>query len=148
MSETNLPGAYRENKSQAALCESPLPGKAILIVEDEDSLRELLVSLLSSQGYRTESAADGMQALQILDYGSEIDLVLTDLAMPGIPGTAVAEYLAEARPEVRVVCMSGDPSPHEKSLKGLMERHLVDYLPKPFTPGQLLQMVKRALERR
>jgi two-component system, cell cycle sensor histidine kinase and response regulator CckA len=107
----------------------------------------LLVSLLSAQGYRTESVADGSLALRILEDGGEIDLVLTDLAMPGIPGTAVAEYLAEARPEVKVVCMSGDPRPHEKSLRRLLDRRLVDYLPKPFTPVQVLQMVKRLLER-
>jgi CheY-like chemotaxis protein len=107
----------------------------------------LLVSLLSSQGYRIESVADGTLALRILEDDPEIDLVLTDLAMPGIPGTAVAEYLAHTRPEVKVVCMSGNPQPHEKSLKRLLERRLVDFLPKPFTPMQVLQLVKRLLDR-
>jgi two-component system cell cycle sensor histidine kinase/response regulator CckA len=123
------------------------PTKAILVVEDESAIRKLLVSLLSSQGYRTESVADGMLALRILEEGAEIDLVLTDLSMPGISGTSVAEYLAETRPEVKVVCMSGNPYPHEKILKRLLDGRLVDYLPKPFTPVQVLQMVRRCLER-
>jgi two-component system, cell cycle sensor histidine kinase and response regulator CckA len=122
------------------------PAKAILIVEDETPIRRLLVSLLSAEGYRIQSVADGTLAIRILEDDPEIDLVLTDLAMPGIPGTAVAEYLSRTRPQVKVVCMSGNPQPHEKSLRRLLERRLVDFLPKPFTPVQVLQMVKRLLE--
>ncbi|MEO7426926.1 MAG: response regulator [Fibrobacteria bacterium] len=132
--------------SDGTLTGSEPRAKAILVVEDESSIRKLLVSLLSSQGYRTESVADGTLAMRILEEGPEIDLVLTDLSMPGISGTSVAEYLAETRPEVKVVCMSGNPYPHEKSLKRLLDGHLVDYLPKPFTPVQVLQMVRRCLE--
>lgn len=122
------------------------PAKAILIVEDETPIRRLLVSLLSAEGYRIQSVADGTLAIRILEDDPEIDLVLTDLAMPGIPGTAVAEYLSRTRPQIKVVCMSGNPQPHEKSLRRLLERRLVDFLPKPFTPVQVLQMVKRLLE--
>jgi two-component system, cell cycle sensor histidine kinase and response regulator CckA len=122
------------------------PAKTILVVEDETPIRRLLVSLLSAEGYRIQSVADGTLAIRILEDDPEIDLVLTDLAMPGIPGTAVAEYLSRTRPQVKVVCMSGDPQPHEKSLRRLLDRRLVDFLPKPFTPLQVLQMVKRLLE--
>lgn len=125
---------------------SSTPAKTILIVEDETAIRRLLVSLLSAEGYRIQSVADGTLAIRILEDDPEIDLVLTDLAMPGIPGTAVAEYLSRTRPQVKVVCMSGNPQPHENSLRRLLDRRLVDYLPKPFTPAQVLQMVKRLLE--
>jgi len=125
---------------------SSQPAKAILIVEDETSIRRLLVSLLSAEGYRIQSVADGTLAIRILEDDPDIDLVLTDLAMPGIPGTAVAEYLSRTRPQVKVVCMSGNPQSHEKSLRRLLERRLVDFLPKPFTPMQVLQLVKRLLE--
>jgi CheY-like chemotaxis protein len=120
--------------------------KAILIVEDETSIRRLLVSLLSAEGYRIQSVADGTLAIRILEDDPEIDLVLTDVAMPGIPGTAVAEYLTRTRPQVKIVCMSGNPQNHEKSLRRLIERKLVDFLPKPFTTLQVLQMVKRILD--
>lgn len=122
--------------------------RAILIVEDETSIRRLLVSLLSSEGYRIESVADGTLALRILEDDPDIELVLTDLSMPGIPGTVVAEHLAHSRPEVKVVCMSGNPQPHEGSLNRLMDRRLVDFLPKPFTPSQVLQLVKRLMDKR
>lgn len=121
--------------------------RAILVVEDEGSIRRLLVSLLSPQGYRIESVADGTLALRILEDDPEIELVLTDLNMPGIPGTVVAEYVAMSRPEVKVVCMSGNPDPHESGLRRLLDKRLVDFLPKPFTPSQVLQMVKRLMER-
>ena len=124
----------------------PSASKAILIVEDETAIRRLLVSLLSAEGYRIQSVADGTLAIRILEDDPEIDLVLTDLAMPGIPGTAVAEYLTRTRPQVKIVCMSGNPHNHEKSLRRLMERKLVDFLPKPFTPMQVLQTVKRMLD--
>lgn len=142
---TNTPGQSQPRGSANPWAQ--VPPKSILIVEDETPIRRLLVSLLSSQGYRIESVADGTLALRILEDDPEIDLVLTDLAMPGIPGTAVAEYLAVTRPEVKVVCMSGNPQPHEKRLRRLLDRRLVDFLPKPFTPAQVLQLVKRLLER-
>ena len=89
--------------------------------------------------------ADGSQALRILEDEFEIDLVLTDLSMPGLCGTAVAEYLAKNRPKVKVICMSGDPGSHEPVLATLLRKRLVDFLPKPFTPTQLLQLINRRL---
>ena len=145
----------REAAAQAVVAASAIaeeagwiPGphrRSILVVEDDPFIRRLLVSVLSAAGYRIESVADGTLALRILEDEPEIDLVLTDLSMPGIPGTAVAEYLAENRPGVKIVCMSGDPFPHDPALRTLIERRLADFLPKPFTPAQLLQLVKRRL---
>jgi CheY-like chemotaxis protein len=122
-----------------------LQRRSILVVEDEPLIRRLLVSVLSAEGYRTESVADGTLALRILQDESEIDLVLTDLSMPGLSGTAVAEYLAENRPEIKVICMSGDPDPHDPALSRLLEKRLADFMPKPFTPSQVLQLIRRHL---
>lgn len=120
-------------------------GRSILVAEDDPLIRRLLVSVLSAAGYRVESVADGTLALRILEDEFEIDLVLTDLSMPGISGTAVAEYLAENRPKVKVICMSGDPDPHDPALTMLLRKRLIEFLPKPFTPAQLLQMIRRRL---
>jgi CheY-like chemotaxis protein len=118
---------------------------SILVVEDDPMIRRLLVSVLSAEGYRTESVADGILALRILQGEPEVDLVLTDLAMPGLPGTAVAQFLAENRPEVKVVCMSGDPEPHNPALARLLRNRSAEFLPKPFTPSQMLQVIRRHL---
>ena len=125
-----------------------LPGlqrRSILVVEDDPVIRRLLVSVLSAGGYRIESVADGTLALRILEDESETDLVLTDLSMPGLPGTAVAEFLAENRPGVKVICMSGDPYLHDDALQRLLKLRLAEFLPKPFTAAQLLQLVRRYL---
>jgi CheY-like chemotaxis protein len=137
--------AARESYSEAAGWSQAVPRRSILVVEDDPVIRRLLVSVLASEGYRIESVADGTLALRILEDDPEIDLVLTDLAMPGLPGTAVAQHLAENRPDVKVVCMSGNPHAHERALRGLLDRRLVDFLPKPFTPVQLLQLIRRRL---
>lgn len=135
----------RESFSEAAGWALGPQRHSILVIEDDPVIRRLLVSVLSTEGYRIESVADGTLALRILEDDPEIDLVLTDLAMPGMTGTAVAEHLAENRPEVKVVCMSGNPHAHERALRSLLERRLVDFLPKPFTPLQLLQLIRRRL---
>lgn len=140
--------AAAEAREESLVGQEWLPGlqrRSILVVEDDPVIRRLLVSVLSAQGYRIQSVADGTLALRILQDEPEIDLVLTDLAMPGMPGTAVAEYLALNRPEVKVICMSGDPEPHDPALSRLVELRLAQFLPKPFAPSQLLQMIRRHL---
>lgn len=148
--ESSPRAGSRDAAAQGAVADAAgwLPGPhrhSILVVEDDPFIRRLLVSVLSAAGYRTESVADGTLALRILEDEPEIDMVLTDLSMPGIPGTAVAGYLAENRPGVKVVCMSGDPHPHDPELRNLLDRRQAEFLPKPFTPSQLLQLVKRRL---
>jgi CheY-like chemotaxis protein len=139
------PGASR-SPFHAWIPNLPKAVKAILIVEDETPVRRLLVEVLSSIGYRIESVADGSLALRILESDPDIELVLTDLCMPGIQGTEVAEWIVNKRPEVKIVCMSGNPKPHEVVLHGLLEKRLVNFLPKPFAPSQVIQMVKRLLD--
>lgn len=128
--------------------ELPKAPRAILIVEDETSIRRLLVDLLSAAGYRIQSVAEGTLALRILEGDPDIELVLTDLSMPGMPGTAVAEWVSRSRPEVKVICMSGDPAPFREALNRLLEMRMVDFLPKPFLPAQVIQLVKRLLDGR
>jgi DNA-binding NtrC family response regulator len=82
--------------------------ETILLVDDEESLRNVVVDLLGQLGYRVLSAASGHDALKLAkEYPGRIDLLLTDVVMEGLPGPALAEELSPSRPEMKVVFISG-----------------------------------------
>jgi len=82
--------------------------ETILLVDDEESLRTVVVDLLTQLGYQMLSAASGDQALKVAgDYGGRIDLLLTDVVMDGLPGPQLAEILRQDRPEMKVIFISG-----------------------------------------
>lgn len=121
-------------------------GRGILVVDDESAIRRLLVQVLASLGYRIESVANGALALRILEDDPEIELVLTDLTMPGImKGQDVAEWVLRKRPDVIVVCMSGSPDDRDGRLARMVERRQITFLPKPFLPTQVIKLVQRLL---
>ena len=108
----------------------------ILLVDDEDLVRKLASKILSSSGYRVLEAPGVAPALTLFDENSdEIDLVLTDYAMPGGNGTELIEQLREREAEVKVLMMSGytDMEPGEVELD--------DFMNKPFRRGELLDKV-------
>lgn len=119
--------------------------KGILVVDDETAIRRLLVTVLGAVGYRIESVSEGALALRILEDDPDINLVLTDLSMPGMKGQDVAEWLVRRRPDVKVVCMSGSPDDRDGRLSRLLERCLITFLPKPFLPSQVVKLVRRLL---
>jgi CheY-like chemotaxis protein len=120
-------------------------GRGILVVDDESAIRRLLVQVLASLGYRIESVANGELALRILEDDPEIEMVLTDLSMPGLQGQDVAEWVLRRRPDVIVVCMSGSPDDADGRLSRMVERRLITFLPKPFLPTQVIRLVQRLL---
>ncbi|HWB87067.1 MAG TPA: response regulator [Bryobacteraceae bacterium] len=82
--------------------------ETILIVEDEDGVRRLLERVLARRGFRVLAAAGGEEALRLFaQHGSEIQLVLTDVMMPGMDGQALADQLWVREPATRVLFMSG-----------------------------------------
>ena len=117
--------------------------ETILLVEDEESLRTLARSLLIENGYTVLEAGDGMEALEIArQYRGPIDLLLTDMVMPGMSGQTVAERLALIRPEIRVLYMSGYT---RSSSHGLADLD-ASILPKPFTRDTLLHKLRETLD--
>lgn len=120
-------------------------GRGILVVDDESAIRRLLVQVLASLGYRIESVANGDLALRILEDDPEIEMVLTDLTMPGMQGQDVAEWVIRKRPDVIVICMSGSPDDRDGRLARMLERKLITFLPKPFLPTQVIKLVQRLL---
>ena len=129
--------------------EKPTPGLAeswrgtetILLVEDEDALRELTRNLLEADGYTVLEAGRPDKAIEIaVQYGGPIHLMLTDMVMPGMNGRVLAANLAPVRPEMKVVYMSG--------YTGFSHLGVADSVPllaKPFTRDGLLRKLHEVL---
>ena len=82
--------------------------ETILVVDDEESLRTVIVDLLGHLGYCTLSAANGHDAMELArEYPGKIDLLLTDVVMHPLPGPVLAEKLMRSRPEMKVIYISG-----------------------------------------
>jgi PAS domain S-box-containing protein len=123
-----------------------LPGgsETILLVEDEDQVRVLAREILARYGYRVLEARGATEALAIATRpAGEIDLMVTDMIMPGLSGRELAERLATLQPAMRVMFMSGYAD------RGIGREGVLDqgtaYLQKPFTPEALVRMVRRVL---
>ncbi|MDQ2667075.1 MAG: response regulator [Gemmatimonadota bacterium] len=114
----------------------------ILLVEDEDSVRRVARRALEIHGYVVTEAPDGPSALQRAQE-SEIDMVLTDVMMPGMLGPALVRALRSDRPDLPVLFMSGHTD--EIVRDGLLDP-ATPFLPKPFTPAQLAQKVREVLD--
>lgn len=120
-------------------------GETLLVVEDEAALREVAGRILSGAGYRVLSADCGPTALQLAAaHEGRIDLLVSDVVMPGMLGKDVAERLVAARPDTRVLYMSGYAQPVLAS-QGTLDPGVV-LLEKPFTAEDLLRAVRHRLD--
>jgi putative nucleotidyltransferase with HDIG domain len=123
-----------------------MPTERILVVDDEDSIREIVSSMLSSANYQCRQAASGLEALALLDSGEEFELMLSDLMMAGLDGIGLLEKTKERYPDMPVVMVT---AVHDISVALTAIRNgAYDYLLKPFEREQLLNTVRRALENR
>jgi PAS domain S-box-containing protein len=138
--------AKDETESDRALDLRRSAGR-ILVVEDEESLRRMLSSLLVRSGYEVTVAGNGEEAIQLAsETTAPHDLVLTDVVMPGVSGFSVMNELRHAKPDLKVVLMSGH---HEE--KVTRDRDLAPgtaFLNKPFALGDLLRTVEELLAQR
>lgn len=118
-----------------------MSGSTLLLVEDEDALRELVVMMLEEQGYVVLDAASGEDALELAQrHAGPIDLLITDVVMPQLSGAELARRLLELRPALEVLFISGYNDSRLMS-KGLDEAK-INLLSKPFTPEQLSDRVR------
>jgi len=124
----------------------PIGGtETILVVEDNEQMRQMAVTALTRRGYRVIEAANGAAALAILDQREPpVDLLFTDIVMPGKPdGHELARLAAERRPDIRILLTSGYPG-------GRFHDHGIDapsanLIGKPYQLGDLLRAVRTAL---
>jgi two-component system cell cycle sensor histidine kinase/response regulator CckA len=116
----------------------------ILLVEDEEGLRGLNARGLASRGYTVLEAANGVDALQVLEErGGEIDLVVSDVVMPEMDGPTLLKEMRKRKPELKMVFVSGYAE--DAFEKNLPEGGQFAFLPKPFTLKQLVAVVKETM---
>lgn len=115
----------------------------VLIVEDEQSLREPLVYLLKKEGFETVEAADGNEAIQVFDNG-DVDLVLLDLMLPGISGNEVCRIIRQSS-QVPIIMLTAKDSEIDKVVG--LEIGADDYVTKPYSTRELLARMKAVLRR-
>lgn len=118
----------------------------ILIVDDEEPIREIVHSMLGAAGYQCQQAGSGMEALATLTSGEEFELMLSDLMMADLDGIGLLERTKEKYPDMPVVMVT---AVHDISVAlAAIRNGAYDYLLKPFEREQLLNTVSRALENR
>jgi two-component system cell cycle sensor histidine kinase/response regulator CckA len=119
--------------------------ESILLVDDNRGVREFAERVLAARGYAVLSASSGGEALQLCDrHPGGIDLLLTDIVMPGMTGPALAEALRARYPRIKVVYTSGYTS--DSINHGVLD-HPVTFIAKPFTAMDLTSKVREALDR-
>jgi two-component system, cell cycle sensor histidine kinase and response regulator CckA len=119
--------------------------ETILLVEDEDAVRSLASRVLQRAGYAVLTAASGEEALDVATaYVGEIDLLLTDVVMPGMSGRELAQQLGPLRPSMRLLYTSGytEDATIRHGVSGLATA----FLEKPFAPDTLTRKVREVLE--
>jgi len=119
--------------------------ETILLAEDEPSLRRLIARVFRTQGYTVLEAADGNEALSLAQAnGAKIQLLVTDVIMPGLSSKMLAEWLKQVNPGVRVLFISGYIN--NNAVRDAMSKPGAFFLQKPFNPTDLSKKVREAIE--
>jgi two-component system cell cycle sensor histidine kinase/response regulator CckA len=134
-----------EIKPAATVEDIPQGTETILLVEDAKMVRRMAKEILSTNGYHVLEAANGREALRVSQRSKgPIQLLLTDVVMPGMSGRELAIRLAALHPEMRVLYMSGyteDTIVHH----GVLEEG-INFIPKPFSPDGLVLKVREVID--
>ncbi|MGH6954399.1 MAG: response regulator, partial [Alphaproteobacteria bacterium] len=121
-------------------------GEVVLVVEDDPEVRKLSCMLVDRMGYRVLSASDGPSALEILDEAGRIDLLFTDVVLPGgMSGADLAEQARERDPSLKVLYTSGYAANHLPLNVGAAEG--VELISKPYRKQELAHKIREILDR-
>jgi hypothetical protein len=144
-----LPALDAANAIESAAAQTDLPvggGELILVVDDEESIREITRGTLETFGYSVVTASDGTEALAIYaDKKNEIAVVLTDMVMPFMDGPATIRALQRMNPNVRIIAASGLGT-GQRAGEGTLEGVAV-FLNKPYTAEKLLKTLAQVLKK-
>ena len=137
-------GAPELNETHGPVTPPPAAEGTLLLVEDEESVRRLARRVLEGVGYRVLEAASGAEALRIVEgWEGPLDLVITDVIMPGMSGQELSARLRERRPSLRILYVSGYTDDAILQHGTLLPN--TGFLQKPFTPGTLAQRVREVM---
>jgi CheY-like chemotaxis protein len=114
----------------------------ILVVEDEDLTRNFVIEMIESLGYSAVGAAGSMEAMRRISETPSIELVFTDVRMPGVDGIILADMLKQHRPRLKILYTTGGGVGQIKADAGILHGSI---LPKPYRPEQLLEELRRIL---
>lgn len=117
-----------------------MSAKIVLVVEDEPALVSIYERALRQRGYVVLTAESGEQALEVAGDGRRIDLLLSDIVMPGMSGRELVWRIRETRPEIRIILASGYAS--EDGALQMMEDQDVVFVAKPIDLGDLMALVE------
>jgi hypothetical protein len=116
-------------------------GETILVVEDEPVVRGVIVEMLQDQGYRTLQAVDGPSGLRILRLGERIDLLVTDVGLPGMNGRQLADQARETRPDLKILFITGYAE--NVAIAGGFLQPGMEMITKPFDLDNLSQRIRQ-----
>jgi putative nucleotidyltransferase with HDIG domain len=123
-----------------------MPTERILVVDDEEAIRDIVCSMLNAAGYQTRQASSGLKALEILGTNEEFELLVSDLMMADLDGIGLLEKIKQQYPDMPAIMVT---AVHDVSVAlAAIRNGAYDYLLKPFEREQLLATVRRALENR
>jgi PAS domain S-box-containing protein len=142
---TEVPAAALEEAPRRARS-SPVRGsEVILLVEDEENIRQPATEILESRGYTVLAAGDGNEAIELAArHSGPIHIMVTDVVMPGMSGSQLAERMTAERQDLKVVYISGYPEDSIAHHGVLNPGHI--FLQKPFSPATLLAKVREVLD--
>jgi len=135
-------GAARSRKTEKAKKDELWGSGTVLLVEDEPMVRSVAERALTRHGYSVVTADNGEDALAILAKNEPIDLLISDVVMPGMDGPTMVREARQSRPELKILFISGYA---EEQLRKSIDIENVNFLPKPFSVTELAEAARRAV---
>jgi signal transduction histidine kinase/ActR/RegA family two-component response regulator len=138
-------GAGTEAQGIRQIVSAAEPGLA-LVVDDEETVREVAAATLRKHGWHVLEAADGIEALNAMrSHAQEINIILLDLTMPNMDGRAALREIRRLKPEARVLLTSGYTQNY--TMEGIAQDGRIGFIQKPYMPSDLVEMISRLLAR-
>jgi CheY-like chemotaxis protein/anti-sigma regulatory factor (Ser/Thr protein kinase) len=133
-----MPGAGVRNRIEERM------STTVLLAEDDASSREIYHAILDAEGYRVIDTADGNAALDVLN-SEPVDLLLTDIMMPGMTGIELLERARKIHPDLRAIVMTGHKT--SEAVIGALRNRACEFLSKPFGTNELVEAVRSVMSR-